>query len=81
MQNNVTNARNTTAQLEISFHRHPGRPLVSANRKRQTRSITLSPHVIDDFTLWTDKNDLSFSRGVEKAIRLLMKGGADDANF
>ena len=81
MQNIIAHARNSAAQLEISFHRHPGRPSVSESRKRQTRSITLSPRVIDDFTLWTDKNDLSFSRGVEKAIRLLMKGNADGTNF
>jgi hypothetical protein len=58
----------------MDFHHGPGRPSIIASHKRQNRSVTLSPRLIDEFAVWADNNDLSFSRGVEKAIGLLMYG-------
>ena len=71
MQNN---SQTSIQQLRMDFHHGPGRPPVNAIQKRQNRSVTLSPRLIDEFAVWADKNDLSFSRGVEKAIGLLMHG-------
>ena len=68
-------------QLRMDFQHGPGRPSVSASQKRQNRSVTLSPRLIDEFAVWADKNDLSFSRGVEKAIGLLMHGEKDVPKF
>ena len=61
--------------------RSAGRPPLGMSKRRKVRSVTLDPIVIQEFVSWTDKNALSFSRGVEEAMRAWMEGGRNDADI
>lgn len=67
-------------EVAAKERRSVGRPL-SMSARRQVRSITLDPGVIQEFISWTDKNALSFSRGVEEAMRAWIKGGKNGTDF
>ena len=70
----------TKPQLTLDFQRGPGRPAVRPDRRRQPRSVTLSPEIAAAFDRWAYSNHMSFSRGVEEAIAAFMHGSKNDAD-
>jgi len=71
--------RNLFHQTALNFSQQPGRPPLSASKRRQARSITLNPDVLNQFISWADKKGLSFSRGAEQAILSRMRGSNNDS--
>ena len=63
-------------QLQLKFINRPGRPQLGEDR-RTTISITITPKLVQAFDRWAYENDLSRSRGVERAMIAVMTGGKD----